>query len=156
MLRYDTEEAAEKIRVVLEGIASGLDTKCACGIAKLPYSTWKWWLKQAEDGEEPYTELAFRAHAADAERKQIYFATLREAAKEDWKAAAWLLEKLYPTEYGQRATLEHQAGMTPKEFKGAIDDVITVIKANVSDPHERAIVAEQLGSLADEAKRETG
>ena len=108
MLKYGTKEAEKKIQAVLDGISQGLDTKAACGIARVPYSTWRYWIKLAEEGKESYGNLALRAGEADAARKQIYFATLREAAKEDWKAAAWLLEKLYPNEYGNRSTVAHE------------------------------------------------
>lgn len=68
----------------LASIAAG------CGVG---YSSLRWWLKRARDGEGSELELALlsamQEGAADGERQLL--ARIRAGAAAEWKAAAWLL-----------------------------------------------------------------
>lgn len=68
----------------LASIAAG------CGVG---YSSLRWWLKRARDGEGSDLELALlsamQEGAADGERELL--GRIRGAAAAEWKAAAWLL-----------------------------------------------------------------
>lgn len=85
-----TPEVVARVR---ELAADGLplaSIAAGCGVG---YSSLRWWLKRARDGEGSDLELALlsamQEGAADGERELL--GRIRGAAAGEWKAAAWLL-----------------------------------------------------------------
>jgi hypothetical protein len=69
----------------------------AAGVSRV--SLWTW-LRRGEAGEEPYAALYLEVTAAEAEAEAEALANVRVAAREDWRAAAWYLEKKARKRYG--------------------------------------------------------
>lgn len=56
--------------------------------------------------EEPFRDFVEAIKKAEAERKFVWLGKIATAADEDWKAAAWLLERIYGAEYARRTVNE--------------------------------------------------
>lgn len=90
-----TDELADR---VIRGIDAGLTVKAAGGVAGVPERTLRRWLSVGRKATAGlYRQFAERVDAAKA---FAAVGTINDAAKGDWKAAAFLLERLYPDEYG--------------------------------------------------------
>lgn len=57
------------------------------------------WVKQGREGDPDYEDFAIAVSKARAEYAQEQLAKINDA--QDWKAAAWLLERMYPSEFGR-------------------------------------------------------
>ncbi len=91
----------------------------ACGIAEKTIHTYEGIGRAAlEKPEEDRTErealMADFVRQLDAAQEdlRIHLLTeLKRQAKGDWRAGAWLLEKVFPKEYGKRVELDHSGGV---------------------------------------------
>lgn len=102
-----TPEVHKKI---VDALSRGCFKAHAAGYARISPDTLESWLRQGEEGVEPYAKLLEDvrfAIAQDALNKQtaISAAALGQH-KGDWRAAAWDLEKKHPKLYGRIAELE--------------------------------------------------
>ncbi len=75
----------------------------ACGISK---QTFYEWLKRGGEGEEPFKALADAVHTSAAEAEVRDFTLIGAHAKQDWRAAAWRLERKHADRYGRKDGLE--------------------------------------------------
>lgn len=104
----------EVIETVYNLIADGNYSSTAARIAGIAESTFYSWLKQGE--QEPgtiYEEFAHKVEEAEAKREQALVQIVVSASKQpqQWKAAAWLLEKTAPERYGASAKVNiHHEG----------------------------------------------
>jgi hypothetical protein len=73
----------------------------ACAVSGIGTTTYHSWIGRGEAGEAGFAEFAVSCGRARAKAKQKLTDIILKAAPDDWKAAAWLLEKLYPNEYGK-------------------------------------------------------
>ena len=87
--------------------------KTACIVNGIRPSTVHDWLNKADEGgtnAEVYSTFANRIRAAIELGKLSKVQTIQKAAlrtdSPDWRAAAWLLERTHPDEFGQRDTLD--------------------------------------------------
>jgi hypothetical protein len=74
-------------------VNAGAPIPHACEAAGVPWYTCKDWLKKGRAGRRPYAE--FVEAIEEAKGKWVAGATMRitKASAEDWRAAAWLLER---------------------------------------------------------------
>ena len=92
---------------IVEFIKQGCDQKTACNLAGVPYSTFNLW-KQREKDQEPYASFFSGISRARDEQKHLLIRLVIAGAKgvlarpADWRAAAWMLSKSFPLEYGDR------------------------------------------------------
>lgn len=94
-----TEEMVEQaIKLKGDGLSNG-DIICALGIHE---STFYRWIGDPKN--KPQRTLSEGLKKEEAEFKQTLLTTIRAAAlarNQYWTAAAWLLERKYPDEYGK-------------------------------------------------------
>jgi hypothetical protein len=104
---------------LIEAVQAGATVRLACefiGVNPLAYMVWKRgaevYFKKTANGMMP-DDFEIHAHKLYNEIEQARFAKLQEiipyidAAKyDDWKAAAWLAERLYPEDYGKGAGIK--------------------------------------------------
>lgn len=64
--------------------------------------------------EERYLRLLRRVESAEGEFETTMVSTIADARNVDWKAAAWLLERRRPHDYGRRSTVA-VVGLSPDE-----------------------------------------
>lgn len=106
-----TPEALERFETAL---GAGLTLKLACSAAGWSYRAFHDWRAAAEaDPEDKHHELPAVIARARARRAETWMAVIMQAAGAgDWKAAAWMAERLEPDDYGRReaVTLAGPAG----------------------------------------------
>lgn len=93
--------SAEQRIVLCEALKAGNYRTTACQIAGISYATFNNWMKRGgddEDGEriefeEPYRGFVDDVRSAEAQGEAELLETIRLAARQDWKAASWILSK---------------------------------------------------------------
>lgn len=101
---------------LVHAISVGASYKDACAYAGISYQTFLNWKKraqriveQAEDSDDELEELTDqfveffeRIKRAQGEAAVGWLTTINKAAHDDWKAAAWALERRYPESFNLR------------------------------------------------------
>jgi hypothetical protein len=78
----------------------------AVGLSK---ATWYSILRRGREGSDPqYATFVEELEAARANAKVSLLTIVRAAAPRDWRAASWLLERLWPQQFGRRDRVELQ------------------------------------------------
>jgi transposase-like protein len=96
------EERAER---VLEAIRAGATRRAAAGHAGIDESTlWRW--------TQRFASFATRLTRAEDDVEVRCTATILHAAADDWRAAAWWLERRRPAEYARHLEPEAIAAGT--------------------------------------------
>jgi hypothetical protein len=88
-------------------VRTGVPMSTSCQLVGVDYSTVRRWLglgKKENEGVFHDFYLAFTRAKAVAERRLVK--TIVTAGPEDWKAAAWLLERRHPDKYGKTTRTE--------------------------------------------------
>jgi hypothetical protein len=70
--------------------------------------------------------------------------TLRNAAREDWRVAAWLLERTQPHNYAQRAA----SAFSPQEVAELLERVCEVIRQETRDAQQSARIKRRVMAIA--------
>lgn len=106
-----TKELVQQAVKLKKGGANNQDIAKAVGIAE---STFYKWISEPKREEE--AELSEALKKAEADYKNALQGLIAKAAQErDWKAAAWLLERKYPDEFGRKfisASIEGNIGVS--------------------------------------------
>ena len=91
------------------------------------------WMKKGEDSKTKsgkYFDFFDNIKKAQEEGKNHLVKGIRKHGQNTWQAQAWLLERMYPQEFGKRekVAMEH-SGEIKKEVKGSVElNVIDRIK----------------------------
>jgi transposase-like protein len=95
-----TEEKASR---VIEAVRRGLPYKHAAAYAGISYSTLNRWRIEGrdEDGLPEFREFWKQLEQAAGEASLRMIDAIEEAAERDWKAAAWILSRRHPEQWGQ-------------------------------------------------------
>jgi hypothetical protein len=104
-------------------LAAGNPIKTACALVGIGESTYHKWRARGKaerervaeghancrvrKAERPFVEFMESTTRARAEASRKRVANITEAADEDWRAAAWLLERREPETWGQKKRVEH-------------------------------------------------
>ncbi len=91
---FDSETANR----VIEGVRRGLTFKNAAALAGISYSTLNRWRKRGRDAEgenDRYRQFWKRLERAEGEAALRLLNCINAAAKKDWKAATWILERRF-------------------------------------------------------------
>lgn len=109
-----TTEILSKIEVLLQN-GNYVETAAAvCGISK---STLYLWLKRGARSKKgiykDFSDAVVKAQGL-AEARDVSIIT--KAAKDDWKAAAWRLERKFPNRWGRRINIAEVGRLDPKEL----------------------------------------
>jgi len=96
-------------RKLLYAIDHGMPITKATDYAGIHYKTWRAWVVEAEESFERGAKNEYTDLIDDVRRHQAEFA-IRQTDKIDssqsWTAAAWLLEKLHPKDFGNKQAVE--------------------------------------------------
>ncbi len=101
---------------IIDLLKVGVSKKAMCEALDLSEHTLRYWLARADDDIEPYR--TFRSRFREAENKQKIWAlkVLEQAASADpvkaWKAAAFILERRWPREFGTSGQLDLNVNQT--------------------------------------------
>ncbi len=103
-----------------EAIRKGATYERACDYAGISYSTFNGWIQQAETAKSgQFLKFLEAIRTAEGEAAKRWLDIIDAAALNDgnWKAAAWMLSRRYPKDYGtsvQQVTGDDGAPLTIK------------------------------------------
>jgi hypothetical protein len=85
----------ELVEWICQALRLGATRRDAAAVARIHRDTFYQWLKEKPEFPEAVKK-------AEAEGVVMSLAKINKAASDDWRAAAWLLERRYLEEYGRR------------------------------------------------------
>ena len=107
----------------LDGLALGLTHKLAAQRAGLGESTFYQWIAKGKEASSGlYRDFADEVMRAEGEAAGRLLGQITLHASADWRAAAWILERRHPDDYGKRTELTGKAG-GPVLVEGKTDHV---------------------------------
>jgi hypothetical protein len=89
----DEEPTTDRIDALLKWLRAGLPIEIAARLADLSPDMVVAWRQASEDAEVSISK-------AMAEGEATHLARIAEAGRTNWRAAAWLLEHMYPDKWG--------------------------------------------------------
>lgn len=113
-----TPELQDKI---IKYIKAGNYVETACDAVGINKTTYYDWIKKGEAGKEPYLNYANAIKKAKAEAIIKNVLVIQIAAKKNWQAAAWWLERTCYKLFGR------------KELVGGIEDKPILHKVEIVD-----------------------
>ena len=137
-----TKISRELIDEILTYKENGLSDKDVCDMVGIDQSTFYAWLKEAETGIDTHNpnrkapnlelkkEFAEGLKKARVAFKAYHIQNITKAAKRNWTASAWILERMYPKEFSPierqlalQADADRDNGMLPEilEYLGMVD-----------------------------------
>lgn len=106
-------------------LKAGATQELAAMRAGIGVSTFYAWKKKAEEGDADFKDFLDVIDSAAAEGAMKALEKITAAMDDDWKAAAWILERRYPEMYG-RQRIEHTGKdggpIEVKSYKGFSPD----------------------------------
>lgn len=89
-------------------IRGGQGIRMSCAASGISHQGFYNWMKKANEGVEPYATFKLQVEKAQAEwAEQTTQHIDLAAARGDWRAAAWRLERALPSEFGKEAVVRH-------------------------------------------------
>lgn len=94
---------------LLNAIEQGMPLKHAAAMAGMSYDTLNAWQKRGENESAPeqFRQFCQLLRHSQAVAMQVHLTSICDAAKRDWRAAAWMLERRYPEDFARQQQLEH-------------------------------------------------
>lgn len=115
----------DRLERFAQALELGSTIRHACAYAGFAERTYYGWQKDAEDNpDSPYAEILTIRREAEARGMMANLARIQKAAKEGtWQAAAWMLERKWPQDYGRRA-VDHRAEIKVEGLEDAMRQAI--------------------------------
>lgn len=93
--------------LIVEAVRAGNYYEVAARAAGVEASTFYKWMKRGREGKgKRYVEFFHAVEQARAEAERESVEIVRNAAKKDWAAASWWLERIAPARWGRRDKFE--------------------------------------------------
>jgi len=104
---------SDLVNEILTYKENGLSDKDVCDMVGIHQGTFYKWLKEADTGingdypDKPVSQLELKRELRDglkraqAAFKAYHIQNITKAAKKSWQASAWMLERMYPKEFGR-------------------------------------------------------
>jgi len=140
-----TEEVTTTITNAIAVGATFKHAAQAAGIDRLTFQRWMRLGKAAQSGE--YRNFYNAVKKAETAGVLLLLQRIQYAAKDgQWQAAAWILERRHPADYGRRDRLavEHSGEIT---LNAVVEARTVVLRALADYPEARLAVAEALTQL---------
>lgn len=108
---------------LLSAIEEGLPLKEAAEIAGISYNTLNHWQNRGANESAPpeFRQFCQLLRRSQALAMQVNVSAIRDAAKRDWRAAAWILERRFPADFARQQQIEH-SGPGGKPLISPYDD----------------------------------
>ena len=115
---------------ILAAVRCGASFKTACGAAGIHESTFYRWQERGAEQDAPseYREFCEDLTHAEEEGNAARVALIMRAAKTDWRAAAWLLERTNPDRWSMRYKIEHSG-----QREMTLVEVLTALRSDLPD-----------------------
>jgi hypothetical protein len=92
-----TQEQRDSIVTLLcDELEKGLSIRVACDKVGISEAAVYRWRNRAEEGDDEAIQLVRQLVAARARGFEQHVGKIKAAADDDWRAAAWMVDKLYP------------------------------------------------------------
>jgi len=125
----------EKIEEICKYISQGNTVVDSCALSDISKDTFYRWYREKSDFSDAIKKAKLKCKAE-------YIDIIKKASKKKWQAAAWWLERNYPSEYSTKATetkekeeeeidktIEDLANLnTPEGLENSINVAVQVIK----------------------------
>jgi len=117
----------EKREKLLENLRTGMSVDAACTQSSISRSTYYRWIEEDE-------EFAEEVEAAKDFSEAVLLESIRYQgeAKQDWRAAAWILERRIPDRWGAKREVDLTVNNTTNET----DDIIISMIEQIAKPYE--------------------
>lgn len=137
---------------LLGAIEEGMPLKQAAEIAGISYDTLNHWQNRGANESAPpeYRQFCQLLRHSQAVAMQVNISLIREAAKREWRAAAWLLEKRFPDEFARPHQFEH-SGPRGKSLSPSPDEEYEVLRRMKKQEGIKNILV-KLGSIIAEKR----
>lgn len=106
-----TKYTPERRDIIVDGVRNGLTYRLAAAKAGIHEDT-------VTDWKSKHPDFSERLLVAEAEAAQEALVRIGSASKDDWRAAAWILEHRHPNDYGKTVTENQHTG---KDGEGPIE-----------------------------------
>jgi len=123
-------EIAEKICGYL---STGCYLETAAALAGVSKSALWEWIDKGRKGKAQYVEFVEQVDRALAKVQVTALAVIRTAADKHWQAAAWLLERRWPNEWGRQDTVK-----IVSKLAAMPDDELRKMVQSILERHEKA------------------
>jgi transposase len=90
---------ADRRAELLRWLEVGMPIEMAARLADLSPLTVTVWRSRCADGQHGYIRLEDDIQNAMARGESVHLARIAEAGRTQWRASAWLLERMYPEKY---------------------------------------------------------
>ncbi|MBL9179715.1 MAG: hypothetical protein JNM65_16755 [Verrucomicrobiaceae bacterium] len=139
---------------LLEAIEQGMPLKQAAAVAGMSYDTLNHWQKRGENESAPpeYCQFYQQLRRSQAIAMQVHVSSICDAAKRDWRAAAWMLERRFPEDFARTQQLEH-SGPGGKPQTPYADEEYEVLRRMKKQQGIKELMM-KLGSIIMEKKRQ--
>lgn len=144
-----TKFTHETVELLLDGIRAGLPIHLACDAAGVAESTfYEWQRGEFPRGADKELKAEFpdkltRARGVSA---LTNINLIANAAKEDWRAAAWILERRFPQDFGKQALEISGPNAGPIQVE-AVQIQKVILQALDGHPEAKIRVAQALSEL---------
>lgn len=126
---------SDMVNEILTYKENGLSDKDICDMVGISQSSFYEWLQEAETGinaqkgegkptnYELKLELAEGLKRARVAFKAFHIQNITKASNKEWTASAWILERMYPKEFGRIDRAVAALGEAKKE-NGMLDEIL--------------------------------
>lgn len=109
---------------ILDGVRMGATYELAAKYGGVTYRTLRNWLTRGnEDPAGEFRDFYEEFNLAEGEAAVQWLAQINKAAAKSWQAAAWKLERRYPSDYGRTVVQSEHSGPGggPIEYERKLD-----------------------------------
>ncbi|MGH9751648.1 MAG: hypothetical protein ACREA2_02605 [Blastocatellia bacterium] len=90
-------------RRIILGVSLGLSYQRTCDLAQIPYRTVRRWILRGEQEQAgKFWRFCQAIKKAEAAGVIVCLTRIHKAAEDDWRAAAWFLERRFPEAWARR------------------------------------------------------
>jgi hypothetical protein len=104
------EETRDAVVALLcDELEKGISIKVACDLVGISHAAYYRWRRRAEEGDDEAIQIMRRLATARARGFEQHVGKIKATADqtEDWRARAWLVDKLYPNWVGRIEEIEY-------------------------------------------------
>lgn len=118
-----TKRTPDREQRLVQAIRAGNTRRAACAYAGISDDTLANWARRSADFSDSLTR-------AEAESEVALVAIVRQAATQDWRAAAHLLERRWPDSWGRREKVDLEVYVRQRagELGLDVDEALAAVK----------------------------
>ena len=128
---------------LLSLLRAGVPREVACAGVGIDSRTLRIWLTKARGGELKFQAFADKVEAAQAEAQSSMLVQIRKAGAKDWKAIAWMLERVFSERYGYKRKSDET-----DDTVGDANKTVEIVIRTTSDNQASATVTPPVADAA--------